>query len=58
MYVTTVGNLYLDTMNQRMLIESSAHNYDLPVNVIRYTSPANTRQETILKNTNYRLYNK
>ena len=55
MYVTTVGNLYLDTMNQRMLIESSAHNYDLPVNVIRKTSPANTRQTTIPRNTDYEL---
>lgn len=50
--------MYLDTMNTRMLIESSSRNTDLPVNVIRYTSPAGTRQSTILRNTNYRLRDK
>ena len=50
--------MYLDTMNTRMLIESSSRNFDLPVNVIRYTSPANTRQSTIVRNTNYQLPDK
>lgn len=45
--------MYLDTMNSRILIESSAKNFDLPVNVIRYTSPAGTRTETIMRNTNF-----
>ena len=47
--------MYLDTMNTRMLIESSSRNYDLPVNVIRFTSPANTRLADIPRNTNYQL---
>ena len=50
--------MYLDTLNTRMLIESSSKNFDLPVNVIRYTSPANTRTSTITKNTNYKLRDK
>ena len=50
--------MYLDTTNTRMLIESSSKNFDLPVNVIRYTSPANTRQATIPRNTNYQLQDK
>lgn len=50
--------MYLDTENTRMLIESSSKNFDLPVNVIRYTSPAGTRTETILKNTNFKLEDK
>ena len=41
-----------------MLIESSAKNFDLPVNVIRYTSPAGTRSETIRRNTNFKLDDK
>ena len=47
--------MYLDTPNNRMLIESSSRNYDLPVNVIRWTSPANTRLNDIPRNTNYQL---
>ena len=50
--------MYLDTMNTRLLIESSSKNFDLPVNVIRFTSPANTRQSTIPKNTDYQLQHK
>lgn len=50
--------MYLDTMNTRMLIESSSKNFDLPVNVIRYTSPAGTRTKTIPKNTNFQLEDK
>lgn len=50
--------MYLDTLNTRMLIESSSRQHDLPVNVIRYTSPAGTRQDTILRNTNYKLRDK
>lgn len=50
--------MYLDTMNTRMLIESSSKNFDLPVNVIRFTSPANTRTADIPKNTNYKLQHK
>ena len=50
--------MYLDTMNTRMLIESSSKNFDLPVNVIRFTSPANTRTTTIARNTNYKLQHK
>lgn len=50
--------MYLDTINTRMLIESSSKNFDLPVNVIRFTSPANTRTSTIAKNTNYKLQHK
>lgn len=50
--------MYLDTMNTRMLIESSSKNFDLPVNVIRFTSPANTRTSTIQANTNYKLQHK
>lgn len=50
--------MYLDTMNTRMLIESSSKNFDLPVNVIRFTSPANTRTSTITRNTNYKLQHK
>lgn len=50
--------MYLDTMNTRMLIESSSKNFDLPVNVIRFTSPANTRNGIIPKNTNYKLQHK
>ena len=41
--------MYLDTMNTRMLIESSSKNFDLPVNVIRFTSPAKN-------NDNYKKY--
>lgn len=50
--------MYLDTTNTRMLIESSSKNFDLPVNVIRYTSPAGTRTSTIKKNTNFQLEDK
>ena len=50
--------MYLDTTNTRMLIESSSKNFDLPVNVIRYTSPAGTRTSTIKKNTNFKLDDK
>ena len=50
--------MYLDTMNTRMLIESSSKNFDLPVNVIRYTSPAGTRPDTIERNTNFKLEDK
>lgn len=50
--------MYLDTTNTRMLIESSSKNFDLPVNVIRYTSPAGTRENTIQKNTNFQLEDK
>lgn len=50
--------MYLDTENTRMLIESSSKNFDLPVNVIRYTSPAGTRTETIRANTNFKLEDK
>lgn len=50
--------MYLDTMNTRMLIESSSKNFDLPVNVIRYTSPAGTREDTIYRNTYYQLEDK
>lgn len=50
--------MYLDTTNTRMLIESSSKNFDLPVNVIRYTSPANTRTAVIPRNTNYKLQDK
>lgn len=50
--------MYLDTMNSRMLIESSSKNFDLPVNVIRYTSPAGTRTETIMRNTNFTIPDK
>ena len=50
--------MYLDTMNTRMLIESSSKNFDLPVDVIRYTSPAGTRTETIKKNTNFKIEDK
>lgn len=50
--------MYLDTMNTRMLIESSSKNFDLPVNVIRFTSPANTRTATIPMNTDYKLQHK
>lgn len=50
--------MYLDTMNSRMLIESSSKNFSLPVNVIRYTSPAGTRTNTIPKNTNFKLDDK
>lgn len=50
--------MYLDTENTRMLIESSSKNFDLPVNVIRYTSPAGTRTETIKKNTNFQIQDK
>lgn len=50
--------MYLDTPNTRMLIESSSRDYDLPVNVIRFTSPANTRTEVIPRNTNYQLQDK
>lgn len=50
--------MYLDTTNTRMLIESSSKNFDLPVNVIRYTSPAGTRTSTIVKNTNFELEDK
>lgn len=47
--------MYLDTMDTRMLIESSSKNFDIPVNVIRYTSPAGTRTDTISKNTDFEL---
>ena len=50
--------MYLDTMNTRLLIESSSKNFDLPVNVIRFTSPANTRTSTIPMNTDYQLQHK
>lgn len=50
--------MYLDTMNTRMLIESSSKDFDLPVNVVRYTSPANTRTSIIQKNTNFQLQDK
>ena len=50
--------MYLDTTNTRMLIESSSKNFDLPVNVIRYTSPANTRISDIPRNTNFKLQDK
>lgn len=50
--------MYLDTMNSRMLIESSSKNFTLPVNVIRYTSPAGTRTDTIPRNTNFKLDDK
>lgn len=50
--------MYLDTTNTRMLIESSSKNFDLPVNVIRYTSPANTRMSDIPRNTNFKLQDK
>lgn len=50
--------MYLDTLNTRMIIESSSKNHTLPVNVIRYTSPAGTRTETIKKNTNYTIPDK
>lgn len=50
--------MYLDTTNTRMLIESSSKNFDLPVNVIRYTSPANTRTADIPRNTNFKLQDK
>lgn len=50
--------MYLDTPNTRMLIESSSKNFDLPVNVIRFTSPANTRTADIPRNTNYKLQHK
>lgn len=50
--------MYLDTTNTRMLIESSSKNFDLPVNVIRYTSPANTRTSDIPRNTNFKLQDK
>ena len=50
--------MYLDTMNTRMLIESSSKNFDLPVNVVRFTSPANTRTSIIKANTNYKLQHK
>lgn len=50
--------MYLDTTDSRMLIESSSKNYDLPVNVIRYTSPAGTRTETIKANTNFEIPDK
>ena len=58
MYVTTQGNLYLDTTNTRMIIESSSKNFDLPVNIIRYSSPAGTRDDTIIKNTDFTLEDK
>lgn len=58
LYVTTQANMYLDTMDTRMLIESSSKNHDLPVNVIRYTSPAGTRTETIMRNTNFEIPDK
>ena len=50
--------MYLDTLNSRILIESSSKNFDLPVNVIRYTSPAGTRTETIMRNTNFEIPDK
>lgn len=50
--------MYLDTMNTRMLIESSSKNFDIPVNVIRFTSPANTRTADIERNTDYKLQHK
>jgi hypothetical protein len=41
-----------------MLIESSSKNFDIPVNVIRFTSPANTRTADIERNTDYKLQHK